>query len=273
MSTASKKCSRTGHQGKGILNNEESERARRDDVVIRFLPKIRRLARLMLGNRLFNAVITVDDLVDAGVEGLLDAMKRFDSDRGVNFETYAIFRVRGEILEEMRRYDWFSKRSRGVINLFNATRRKLEQTLQRSVDDQEIATFLGINKNDFYRKQIVFHRAMESLDGVLESDNEDGDPNKKVFEVMGLLDIQLLNSEDSLIESIDLSKSKKLLLDMIGRLPSNMRQVINLYYYEEYTMKEIGEKFLKVKESRVSQLHTKAIIRLREMAVKKNSKK
>ncbi|MBT3316970.1 FliA/WhiG family RNA polymerase sigma factor [bacterium] len=196
-----------------------------------------------------------DDLVSAGLLGLIQAVDKFDPRREIKFETYAIPRIRGAILDELRRQDWFPRSLRKKARSLEQIYTKLEKELGRSATDQEVADELNISRTDL--TQMIDQVALAtivSLDAETNSDSEDGSttlgeclPDKKCE------DIEQVISEKQM---------RRLIAGGLEELPEKEQLVLVLYYYEDLTLKEIGE-VLEVTESRVCQIHTKAIIRLR----------
>jgi RNA polymerase sigma factor for flagellar operon FliA len=197
--------------------------------------------------------IEVADLINAGILGLIDAVEKFDPSKEVKFKTYAEIRIRGAILDELRSMDWIPRSIRKVINKLMSAYHELEQQLGRPARDEEMAEQLGLQMDDFYRllKQSA-GVPLISLDVVMDPEDKRRDilscivdpKSSNAFGVLGLNEVK-----DSVARAIE-------------DLPEKEREVISLYYYDELTMKEIGE-VLDLTESRVSQIHTKAILRLR----------
>lgn len=199
--------------------------------------------------------VDVDDLQSSAVIGLYDAWEKFDATRGTKFETYAVWRIRGAVLDELRALDWASRTTRRKARKVEEVSRDLDQKLGRAASDVEIAEALGLDSQEFFRLsdevQNAVHLSLERP--------QSGDESS---EVMGLGEaIEAEENHDSL-HSVELDEARAILLGAINHLPEQERLVVALYYYEELTLKEIGE-VLGISESRVSQVHTKAIRRLR----------
>lgn len=197
-----------------------------------------------------------DDLVSYGIFGLIDAIEKFDLERNIKFETYAISRIRGAIWDGLRAMDWVPYSVRQKARELEKTYSKLEHQLGRSATDDEICEALSIDKDQFSRllRETSFTSFM-SLEDVWTTDNNDGSPVR-------IMDtVEDTNTPDPVTMAI-FEEKKKLISEAINKLPERERLVIALYYYEGLTLKEIG-KVLGVSESRVSQMHTKAILRLR----------
>ncbi len=224
--------------------------AEREALIVDTLPLIRHIAH-RVATRL-PANIEMRDLVNAGVLGLLDAVDKFEPDRGVKFKTYAEVRIRGAILDSLRNLDWAPRSLRKKSKDLERTYAELTQKLGRAATDEEVSEALGEDIEDF-------HALVDQLHGLTVGsfenmgDNEDSDNYINYYPDDGT------NDPYARFETHELTK---LLAEAIDTLPEKERLVLSLYYYEEFTMKEIGA-LLGVNESRVSQLHTKATLRLR----------
>jgi RNA polymerase sigma factor for flagellar operon FliA len=195
-----------------------------------------------------------DDLVSAGVIGLIKAIDQFDTTRQVKFETYAIALIRGAILEMLREEDWVPRSIRERVKLLERTYLDLEGRIGRPATDQEVAEAMGMEIDAFHQLLADTGRAsLLSLDDVVLS----SEGNEKIH----LADVVFDESSDTVAE-VESKEMKRALGIAIDRLPDREKLVIALYYYEGLTFKEIG-KILEVSESRVYQLHTQAVIRLR----------
>ena len=223
----------------------------RERLIVEYAPLVKYIA-----NRIAMRLpphIEVSDLINAGVIGLIDAIEKFDPDKEVKFKTYAEIRIRGAILDELRSMDWIPRSIRKVINKLVNAYHELEQQLGRPAKDEEIAELLGLQMEEFYK--LLKHSAgapLISLDVMVDHDDKRRDilsclVDPKTTDAFGVLGLNEL--KDSIAGAID-------------DLPEKEKQVVSLYYYDELTMKEIGE-VLNLTESRVSQIHTKAILRLR----------
>jgi RNA polymerase sigma factor for flagellar operon FliA len=184
-----------------------------------------------------------------GVFGLIDAIDKFDYNRGVKFDTYAQLRIRGAIIDHLREIDWLPRSVRQKAKELEKAYSELEAELGRSATDEEMAVRLGVTVDEFQKKVInVSTYSLVSLDDLLEQKKEQISETDNESE-----------RPESVIENIEL---KNILIDTVNTLPEKEKTIITLYYYEELTYKEIG-KILNISESRVSQLHTKAIIRMK----------
>lgn len=195
-----------------------------------------------------------DDLISAGIIGLIKAIDQFDTKREVKFETYAIALIRGAILEMLREEDWVPRSVRERVKALERTYLDLEGRLGRPATEEEVAEAMGIEIDSFHVLLADTGRAsLLSLDDVVLS----GDGNEKIH----LADVVYDENADTSLD-VESGAVKQSLGEGIDRLPDRERLVIALYYYEGLTFKEIG-KILEVSESRVYQLHTQAVLRLR----------
>ncbi len=199
--------------------------------------------------------VEFDDLVGFGVFGLFDAIEKFDPEKHVKFKTYAVTRIRGAIYDELRSIDWVPRSVRQKAREIEDTIHRLEASLGRAASDKEIADELGVSVSEFQKLMLkVSGTSVLSLNDVWYT----GDENDTVAIVDGIESPQSLNP-DIIIEKEEI---RRVIVQAISELPEKEKKVLVLYYYEDLTLKEIG-KVLDVTESRVSQLHTKAIMRLR----------
>jgi RNA polymerase sigma factor FliA len=195
-----------------------------------------------------------DDMRSAGMMGLIDAANKFDVSKNILFKTFAEYRIRGAILDEMRKLDWFSRSLRDKQNRIARTMSHLEHTLVRDPDDHEMAEAMGVPTEE-YRKMLseVSHLGCVSLNETLDN-SELG----KTF-----LDTLEDTREGSLPGSrLETHELTKIMAEMLGKLNEKERLVISLYYYEELTQKEIAD-VMEISEGRVSQLHSQALTKLK----------
>lgn len=196
--------------------------------------------------------VEYDDLVGYGMFGLIDAIDKYDFDKGVKFETYASLRIRGAVLDQVRRMDWLPRTVRQKQKRIDAAYQKLEAANGQFASDEEIAAELEISVEELGQWQAQTKAAgIVSLDEYLEQGSENGIVETSDSEEYAQPEKQLEQKE-----------MKELLVQSLEALTEKEKKVILLYYYEELTLKEISE-VLEVSESRISQLHTKAIQRLR----------
>jgi RNA polymerase sigma factor for flagellar operon FliA len=199
--------------------------------------------------------VEFDDLVGFGVFGLLDAIDKFDPDKNVKFKTYAVTRIRGAIFDELRAIDWVPRSVRQKTREVEEAVGSLEAKLGRTATDQEIADSLGMDENEYLKTMMkISSTSILSLNDVWFS----GDENDKVS--IG----DSIESPASLNPEVEVEKNeiRRVIVEAINDLSDKEKKILVLYYYEDLTLKEIGQ-VLEVTESRVSQLHTKAIMRLR----------
>lgn len=200
----------------------------------------------------FGSNVEYDDLVGYGVFGLIDAIDKFDLSKKVKFETYASLRIRGAIIDAIREQDWAPRSLRKKGKELEKVYSEIENQLGRSASDQEVANKMGISIKEL---NILLHKVnmsqMISLEDYLDQNREVG------------LDPLSMSRDMSLPEQrMEVVEVKEILADSINKLPEKERIVVSLYYYDELTLKEISL-IMKVSESRISQLHTKAIMRMR----------
>ncbi len=196
--------------------------------------------------------VEYDDLVGYGTFGLIDAIDKYDFDKGVKFETYASLRIRGAILDQVRRMDWLPRTLRQKQKRMDAAYQKLETESGRFATDEELAAELEISVDELSQWQAQTKAAgVVSLDEYLEQGSENG--------IVGTVESEDFAQPEKQMEQ---KTMKEVLVQSLESLTEKEKKVILLYYYEELTLKEISE-VLEVSESRISQLHTKAIQKLR----------
>jgi RNA polymerase sigma factor for flagellar operon FliA len=199
--------------------------------------------------------IDLNDLINAGVIGLIDAIEKFDASKQIKFKTYAEFRIRGAILDELRSMDWVPRSVRQKARKVEDAYSKLEYNLGRPASDEEVAQEMSIDMESFYR--LLSETASVSLLSLDDLGEDDTDLSKR-----NLLEYIIQDERDWPSHKIRYAEVRDMVAKAIQSLPEKERMVISLYYYDELTMKEIGH-VLKFTESRVSQIHTKAVLRLR----------
>lgn len=196
--------------------------------------------------------VEYDDLVGYGTFGLIDAIDKYDFDKGVKFETYASLRIRGAILDQVRKMDWLPRTVRQKQKRMDAAYQKLETESGRFATDEELAAELLISVEELGQWQAQTKAAgVVSLDEYLEQGSENG--------IVGTAESADFAGPEKQMEQ---KTMKELLVQSLESLTEKEKKVVLLYYYEELTLKEISE-VLEVSESRISQLHTKAIQKLR----------
>ncbi len=226
------------------------KKKKKDALIMKYAPLIKYIATRIAARLPMH--IEIQDLINSGVLGLMDAIEKFDPDKGVKFETYAEYRIKGAILDSLRAMDWVPRSVRKVATLLENTYAELEKKLGRPARDEEVAEAMDVEVEKLHKiMSRVSHVSMVSL----ERDNKNSTHPC-------LLD-RLINPDDaSGFDKLDVEEMRDVLAETVERLPEKEQTVVSLYYYNEMTMKEIG-KVLNLTESRVSQIHTKAVLRLR----------
>ncbi len=221
----------------------------REKLIIEYSYLIKFIAGRL--NIYFGSNVEYDDLVGFGVFGLIDAIDKFDIRKGVKFETYASLRIRGSIIDSIREMDWVPRSLRQKNKELEKIYAEMENELGHAATDKEVADKLGISLDDFYKLiNDVNVSSMVSLEEFLEQNYEIG------------VDVPNASKDDRPERHIEKIELKEILGDAIDKLPEKEKTVVSLYYFDELTLKEISA-IMKVSESRISQLHTKAILRLR----------
>jgi RNA polymerase sigma factor for flagellar operon FliA len=226
----------------------------RERLVVAYSPLVKYVAGRMSSG--LPAHVEEADLISYGLIGLINAIERFDLAREIKFETYAIPRIRGAIIDELRSLDWVPRSVRARAREIERANAKLEAKLQRAPSDEEMSAELGISMEDFQESLIqISNSTIAALDELWSVSDSSGDQ-------VSLLDTIHDPEAPDPEKLLDATELKDRVADAIARLPEREKLVIALYYYENLTLREIGE-VLGVTESRISQLHTKAVLRLR----------
>jgi len=224
----------------------------REALIVESLPLIRQIAHKMAMR--LPSTLETRDLVNAGVLGLLDAIDKFEPERGVKFKTYAEVRIRGAILDSLRSLDWAPRSLRKKGRDLSRTHAELTQKLGRPATDEEVSEALGESLEDYYALVDQLHGlTVGSFEFAQEYDD-------KAEDHINHYPDDGSNDPHIRFQSKEITR---ILNEAIGSLPERERLVMSLYYYEEFTMKQIGA-LLGVNESRVSQIHTSATLRLRD---------
>lgn len=225
----------------------------RNDMVEEYLPLAKYIAGRIAGR--LPSHIELDDLINAGVIGLIDAVEKFDAERKIKFKTYAEFRIKGAILDELRALDWVPRSTRQKAGRIERAFTELEQKLGRTASDHEVVEHMGVSFE-------TYHHMIQEARGIslisLDELHGDGEETSE----RNLLEFLTDPNQVDPSEVLNLHQVYQIVAESIDLLPEKERLVISLYYYDELTMKEIGE-ILEITESRVSQIHTKAVLRLR----------
>ncbi len=230
------------------------DKALRDRLILTYAPLVKYVAG-RLGSGL-PAHVDEEDLVSYGLLGLIGAIERFDPERDIKFETYAIARIKGAIIDELRSLDWVPRSVRARAREIERAMAMLEAKMHRPPSDEEIAKHLGITVEELEDSLTDISRSsISALDELWTIGGSGGDQ-------IALIDTIEDADAPSPEATLSATELKEALGDAISRLPEREKLVVTLYYYEELTLREIGE-VLGVTESRVSQLHTKAILRLK----------
>jgi RNA polymerase sigma factor for flagellar operon FliA len=224
--------------------------AYRDQLITEYLPYVKRIVQRLAVH--LPSTVDIDDLMNVGVIGLIQAVDRYDPRRDNKFMTYAIFRIKGAVLSELRARDFLSRSNRRKIRELESVYLRLEQKLGRTADDNEVAQELGVDLEQVYRTKQMSSISFISLEELGVSSR---DEKEKLLSY-------LVNNEDDALSRTKLKELKEAMARAIKQLPEKERLVISLYYLDELTMKETG-KVLGITESRVSQIHSQAILHLR----------
>lgn len=231
----------------------------RKRLLNRYLPLVRNVAGRMAIN--FPRSVELGDLINTGVIGLIEAFRNFDPARGVKFETYAVPRIRGAILDELRSLDWVPRSTRAKAREIERALLEFENREGRPPSDEELAGALNISTVELHHAlEDVSKTSLLSLDELIFREED----NRQVPRIETVED----QKANTTIKRLERNELQAFLVVAIERLTEQEKLVIALYYYEELTLKEIGE-VMKISESRVSQIHTKAVLKLRGMVREK----
>ena len=232
---------------------ERATRELRDQLILHYSPLVKYVAgRVAVG---LPQNVDQADLVSYGIFGLIDAIEKFDPGRGFRFETYAISRIKGAILDELRSIDWVPRSVRAKARALEKAYAKLESQLHRTPTDEELAAELDLTDDQLQTTlgQISFV-GLVALDEMLSVGGDRG-------ESLTLGDT-IADSGEGPVAAYEVEEMRHILADAINRMPEREKIVLTLYYYEGLTLAEIGQ-VLGVTESRVCQIHTKAVLQLR----------
>ncbi|WP_294155086.1 FliA/WhiG family RNA polymerase sigma factor [uncultured Clostridium sp.] len=224
----------------------------KEQIIQEYIPLVKYIAsRVMFGK---NKYMEYEDLVSYGMIGLIDAINKFDNSKGMKFSSYASIRIKGAMIDELRKSRPISKGAMDKLNRYNKAIEELQSELLREPTNNEISKYLGISLSEVGEiENYINYISMVSLENVIFSDDED-------INLMGVIEDKNSPSPDSYLED---KERIEILTEAIELLKEKDRMILNLYYYEGLTLKEIG-KVLEVSESRVCQLHSRAIRNLRE---------
>ena len=233
---------------------EDGDERARERLVVAYSPLVKYVAGRMASG--LPSHVEEGDLISYGLIGLIGSIERYDLDREIKFETYAVARIRGAIIDELRSLDWVPRSVRAKARDVEKAHSQLENKLGRAPNEEEMADKLGVSVDDFRTTLLeIANSSVLALDDLWTVSDPDGG---QVSLLDTIRDPNAIDPE----EAIDTVELKDRLADAIESLPDRERLVIALYYYEALTLREIGE-VLGVTESRVSQLHTKAVLGMR----------
>jgi len=233
---------------------ESGDPRARERLVLAYAPLVKYVAGRMSSG--LPAHVEEADLISYGLLGLISAIERFEPEREIRFETFAITRIKGSIIDELRSLDWVPRSVRAKAREIERANAKLEHQLHRAPTDSEMAEALESTVEEFQESLMkISNSSVVALDELWTVSDSSGDQ-------VSLLDTIKDPTAVDPAQEMDLTDMKDRLADAIARLPEREKLVVALYYYENLTLREIGE-VLGVTESRVSQLHTKAVLRLK----------
>ena len=230
------------------LHQGHIDTAQRDDLIFKYTPLVKYIAERMAIRLPPN--ISKEELTSAGIVGLFDALEKFDSEMGIKFKTYAEHRIRGAILDELRKMDWIPRSVRKEIHMIEDAMIAVRSRLGREPEDFEVAEEMGVDM-DSYHKTISRARGV----GLLSLDEIMPDGSNLAF-------TRQTSDSTSPLDELKIKELKDIITKALKGLPKKEQIVISLYYYDELTLKEIA-RVLGLTESRISQIHSKAIITLR----------
>jgi RNA polymerase sigma factor for flagellar operon FliA len=233
---------------------DQGDNTARERLVVAYSPMVKFVAgRLGAG---LPSHVEDADLISYGLVGLIGAIERFEPERGIKFETFAMTRIRGAIIDELRSLDWVPRSVRSRAREIEQAQAKLEHELQRAPSEAELAAKLNMTEEELQSALLeIANSSVYALDELWTVSDSSGDQ-------VSLLDTIADEGAADPQEALATTEVKDRLTEAIGGLPEREQLVVALYYYENLTLREIGE-VLGVTESRVSQLHTKAVMRLK----------
>jgi RNA polymerase sigma factor for flagellar operon FliA len=242
-----------------VVFKETNSEELREKLLEEYIPLVKSVAgRMALG---FPRSVEVSDLISTGVIGLIEALSNYDPSRGVKFETYAVPRIRGAILDELRSLDWVPRSTRAKSREIERATVKLENKLGRTPTVMELSKCLKVSTRELLAtKDDVSCSSILSLDELIYGE----DDNRQVPRV----ETVECSKRHNILKDLEKKELKAFILSSLNNLTEQEKMVIALYYYEEMTLKEIGE-VMQISESRVSQIHTKAVLKLRIMVKEK----
>ncbi|HVM36231.1 MAG TPA: RNA polymerase sigma factor WhiG [Actinomycetota bacterium] len=226
----------------------------RDLLILQYSPLVKYVAgRVAVG---LPANVEQADLISYGIFGLIDAIDKYEPARGIKFETYAISRIRGAIIDELRAIDWVPRSVRSKAREVEKAYSALENRLKEPPSDAQIAAEMGISLDELHAIYTQLSTvSLVALDDLMSADAERG-------EKLSLVDTLEDTRVESPVDAFESEEMKGILAGAINRLPEREKIVVTLYYYEGLTLAQIGQ-VLGVTESRICQMHTKAVLALR----------
>jgi RNA polymerase sigma factor for flagellar operon FliA len=233
-------------------SGKKVDKRTKERLILEYAPLIKFIAQMIAVRLPSN--IEFDDLVSSGVIGLMDAIDKYDPSRDNKFKTYAEFRIRGAILDELRAQDWVPRSVREKAKQLERAHIRLEQTLGRMPTEDELTGELRISREEYY--DLLNQVKSVSILSLDEAGSFNSSDRKSILSLLESCKIP------SPIAQLSLKSVREVVTRAIESLPEKQRLVLSLYYYEDLNLKEIGD-VLEVTESRVSQLHTQAILWLR----------
>lgn len=234
-----------------LKNLDKGDHTLRNEIIAEYLPYVNRIVNRIATH--LPPTVEVDDLVNVGIIGLIQAIERYDPTRDNKFMTYAVFRIKGAVLSELRSRDFLGRTTRKKIRNLEKAYLKLEQKLGREVKDEEVAEEMDMDLDQFYQVKRMSSISFVSFEEIGYGSRDD---KENIISY-------LFNGEgDDALSMTTIKEIKATLAGHIEQLPEKERLVISMYYSDEMTMKEIGM-VLGITESRVSQIHSQAVLRLR----------
>lgn len=233
------------------VGNIEDKDASRKELIIQYLPFVKQIVNRIAGH--LPSHVDTDDLLHSGIIGLIQAVDRFDPNRNNSLKTYASFRIKGAVLSELRSRDYLSRTSRRQIRELERAYMNIEMQNEGEVDEEAVAEKIGVSVDEYHQIRSTANMCFISIDEI-EGFSKD-EKEKYVRSVMNQ------NNEDALI-GMKIKELRNAVAESINELPEKEKMVLSMYYMNELTMKEIGN-VLDLTESRVSQIHSKAIMHLR----------
>jgi RNA polymerase sigma factor for flagellar operon FliA len=223
----------------------------RNELIEEYLPHVKRIVHRIAIH--LPPHVEIDDLIHVGVIGLMQAIERYDSSRNNTFLTYAVFRIKGAVLSELRSRDFLSRANRRKVRELDRAYMGLEQKKGRTVDDRELADELGVPLTEVQEIKKMSSISFVSFEEMgIQTDEEK----------RSVVDALMSNGSDDALTLTRVKEMKSAVAEAIEQLPEKEKLVISLYYVDELTMKETG-KALNITESRVSQIHSQAVVHLR----------